>query len=138
MFGPQDALLVMANVERTVLINVLEHVVVPALEDVKIRVRADAKAGVLVAAISVPQDVLNRVLMAAMENVKESAVWTVHIIVAVAVEMVVVVVVVAIVIVRLTIMIKKISPDSLRVRAFLFLFKLQEGFKERGFSRSKF
>jgi len=122
MLGQKDALLVKANAERTALMNVRDYV--------EVRVKEDAKVGVLAVAISVPQDVLNHVLLAAMDNVKEIVVGTVPMSVAAVVEIVVVVVAVTIVIVQLTIMIKKNKPGLLMSPGLSFLFKLQEGFKE--------
>ena len=104
MLGLKDALLVKANVGRTVLMNAQDHV--------EVLVKEDVKEDVLVAGISVPLDVLNHALLAAMDNVQENVVGTARIIVAVAAEIVAVVVAEIIVIVRLTTMIKKTSPDS--------------------------
>lgn len=82
MLGLKDALLVKANAERTALMNVRDYV--------EVRAKEDAKADVLVVVISVLQDVLNRALLAVMDNVKEIVVGTVPISVAAAAEIVVI------------------------------------------------
>ena len=122
MLGLKDALLVKANAGRTALMNVRDYV--------EVRVKEDAKAGVLAVAISVLLGVLNHALMAAMGGVKEIVVGTVPMSAALAVGIVVVVVAVIIVIVQLIIMIKKNKPGLLMSPGLSFLFKLQEGFKE--------
>lgn len=82
MLELKGALLVKVSAGRTVLMNARDYV--------EVRAKEDAKADVLVVVISVLQDVLNRALLAVMDNVKEIVVGTVPMSVAAAAEIVVI------------------------------------------------